>query len=277
MTVKSVLASYFKLDGGGMFGVVPKSIWNKLNPSDKLNLCPWAMRSLLIESNNRKILVDTGFGNKQSDKFRSHFHPSGPSILQSLESESIHAEEITDVFLTHLHFDHVGGACYKDNNGIIQLSFPNATYWSSDMHYNWAFDPNPREAASFLKENFIPIKESGKLELLSVQKDDMDWIEGIKIRFLHGHTTAQMIPFIPMGSKQIGVYVADLMPSRWHVRLPYVMGYDMNATKTLEEKERLLQEAIEHDYQVFLEHDPEISCIKIVKSERGRYGYQTVS
>lgn len=272
MKLTTVLSGYFKLDGGPMFGVVPKVLWNKLNPSDENNQCLWAMRSLLIETGHKKILVDTGIGFKQPQKFRSIFSADGPEASESLAALSINVEEITDVILTHFHFDHVGGALKINADGVIVPTFPNATYWSNEVHYDWAYQSNPREDASFLKENFVPLKEQGLLQMIDVQKDDVHWMEDIYIRYVDGHTTAMMLLNIPLPDQNKRVwYGADLLPSRWHIRRPYVMAYDMQPLKTLEEKERLLNELVEQEDILYFEHDPELEAAILKIDERGRF------
>lgn len=272
MKLTSVLSGYFSLDGGPMFGVVPKVLWNKLNPADDHNLCQWAMRSLLIETSNRKILVDTGIGFKQEKKFRKMFGAEGPTATESLQKLSIPAESITDVFLTHFHFDHVGGALTKDEKGNIFPSFPQATYWSNEVHYDWAFKSNPREEASFIKENFVPLRQQGKLRMIDVQKDDIQWMDGMSVRFVDGHTTGMMVLSIPLPDQEKRLwYGADLIPSQWHVRRPYVMAYDMQPLKTLEEKERFLTDLIDREDVLFFEHDPVIEAATLRVDERGRF------
>ncbi len=270
MNIKIIESGYFKLDGGAMFGVVPKVMWQKLNPPDENNMCTWAMRCLLIEQGDRKILVDTGMGDKQDEKFRSHFHPFGKkTLVESLQDEGVEPEEITDVLLTHFHFDHVGGAVKIGQNGKYELTFPNATYWTNELHYKWADNPNPRERASFLKENFVPLLDSGKLQYIDVQKEDVNWLPNIDIRFLYGHTEAMMIPIISYNGQKI-LYCADLMPSTGHIGLPYVMAYDIRPLVTMDERARMLSEAVEKNHRLFLEHDPKTAMISVVKNDRGR-------
>lgn len=263
-------AGNFKLDGGAMFGVVPKLMWSRLNPPDEDNLCTWSMRSLLLETTTRKILIDTGIGNKQDEKFRSHFHPTSPmGVTASLRKNTIEPEEITDVFLTHLHFDHCGGAVYKDDKGQFKLTFPNAAYWSNKKQWEWALDPNPREAASFLKENLLPLQQSEQLKFIEIDQEDADWIEGIKIRPVYGHTEAMMLPMIPYKNSKL-IYCADLLPSSMHLGLPYVMSYDLRPLITIAEKERLLAEALEKDYYLFYEHDPEVALSGVKINDRNK-------
>jgi glyoxylase-like metal-dependent hydrolase (beta-lactamase superfamily II) len=260
----------FKLDGGAMFGVVPKKLWHKLNPPDDHNMCTWSMRCLFIESGSRKIIVDTGIGNKQSDKFRSHFEPHGEdTLLKSLSAIGYQPEDITDVLITHLHFDHVGGATYINERGENVPLFPNATYWSNEVHYQWAAEPNAREKASFLKENFVPLKQSGQLRFVEVQKDDIEWLEGIQLRFVYGHTEAMMMPIIDYNGSKL-VYCADLIPSSFHISMPYVMAYDIRPLNTIDEKGRLLEEALANDWLLFFEHDPVTACVNLKRNERGR-------
>lgn len=270
MKVRFIPSGFFKLDGGAMFGVVPKQLWQRLNPPDEQNLCTWSMRCLLIETEDRKILVDTGIGDKQDAKFRSHFHPHGDdSLLLSLAHIGLKAEDITDVFLTHLHFDHVGGAIRYNAKGELEATFPNATYWSNDRHWKWAKTPNAREKASFLPENFFLLEEQGRLELLDVQDNDLSWLPGIDIRFVYGHTEAMMLPIIRQEDRTI-CYCADLLPSSYHISMPYVMAYDIRPLDTLSEKARLLEQAMAEDWVLAFEHDPKLGAARLTRNERGR-------
>ncbi|MFK8101408.1 MAG: MBL fold metallo-hydrolase [Saprospiraceae bacterium] len=271
MKIKVIDTGLFKLDGGAMFGVVPKTMWQKLNPPDENNLCTWAMRCLLIESGDRKILVDTGIGLKQDEKFRSHFEPHGEDdLFSSLAKHGLTPAAITDVFLTHLHFDHCGGAVHYNEERELVASFPNATYWTNQKHYDWALQPNPREKASFLKENFVPLADAGKLQFIDSSTDLIDWIEGIQIQLVYGHTEAMMMLIIPMDNGKKLVYCADLIPSSFHIGLPYVMSYDLRPLVTMKEKERLLEAAVANDYYLFFEHDPLHECATVYKTDRGR-------
>ena len=267
MKIHVLHTGFFKLDGGAMFGVVPKSIWNKLNPADENNLCTWAMRCLLIEDENRLILVDTGIGDKQDEKFYMHYYLSEIKTLQELLKEKgFTTEDITDVFLTHLHFDHCGGAITRQG-GQLFPAFPNATYWSNEKHWEWATIPNEREKASFLKENILPIRESGKLKFIATE-EGIAFTPNIKVRFVNGHTGAMMLPQINYNGKTI-VYMADLLPSTGHIPLPYVMAYDMFPLTTLQEKKSFLEEASANNYVLFFEHDPVNECCELHVTERG--------
>lgn len=268
MELYTVNAGYFKLDGGAMFGVVPKLIWQKSNPADENNLCSWAMRCLLIVDEDRVILIDNGLGNKQDEKFFKHYYLHGDDTLEkSLASAGYTKDDITDVFLTHLHFDHCGGSIEKDSEGRLKPAFKNATYWSNHAHWEWAIKPNDREKASFLKENILPIQESGQLKFIE-EADGVVFTENIKIRFAFGHTDAMMLPQISYKGKTI-VYMADLLPSVGHIPLPYVMAYDMFPLKTLVEKKKFLQEAVDNDYILYLEHDPVNECCTLQETEKG--------
>jgi glyoxylase-like metal-dependent hydrolase (beta-lactamase superfamily II) len=289
MKLHSIETEYFKLDGGAMFGVVPKSIWNKLNPADENNLCSWAMRCLLIEDGNKLILIDNGVGNKQDAKFFGHYYLHGHYTLDSsLKKAGFSKDDITDVILTHLHFDHCGGSIDRVNDKLVP-AFKNATYWSNELHWNWATNPNDREKASFLKENILPIKESGQLKMVDISQTEKDNLKltdnkgnilttiihqpssilpEISFRFVNGHTDAMMLPQIKYKDKTI-VYMADLLPSVHHIPLPYVMGYDMFPLTTLNEKKSFLKEALENDYTLFFEHDPVNECCSLQQTERG--------
>ena len=271
MKLSVVHSGMFKLDGGAMFGVVPKKLWHKLNPPDENNMCTWSMKCLLLETGNKKILFDTGMGEKQGEKFRSHFEPHGPySLYSSLGNLSIDREAITDVFLTHYHFDHVGGAVEKDEEGKLYPAFPNATYWSNQAHIDWATDPNARERASFLKENFIPLESFGVLNKLSAKEERETWIENVDVLYVNGHTEKMMIPHIRIHGRTV-VFCADLLPSAGHLGMPYVMSYDIRPLVTLEEKGKFLKKAVEENYILFLEHDPVLECIEVGLNEKGRF------
>jgi glyoxylase-like metal-dependent hydrolase (beta-lactamase superfamily II) len=269
MKLRIINTGYFKLDGGAMFGVVPKSIWNKLNPADENNMCSWALRCLLIEDGERRILVDAGMGDKQDAKFFSHFYMHGNDTLTgSLAREGYAPGDITDVILTHLHFDHCGGAITRSGDALVP-AFPNATYWSNERHWAWATEPNARERASFLKENILPIRESGKLRFIDVNENGLTpFTENISIRFVFGHTDAMMLPQISWNGKTY-VYMADLLPSAAHVPLPYVMAYDMFPLTTLKEKKAFLDEAVDKDLVLIFEHDPRTVCCTLERTEKG--------
>lgn len=274
MKLYSINTGFFKLDGGAMFGVVPKTLWNKLNPSDENNLCNWAMRSLLIEDGNRLILIDNGIGDKQDAKFFSHYYLNGSETLESsLAENGFHFDDITDVILTHLHFDHCGGSVIKKGDQLV-TAFKNATYWSNKDHWKWATEPNDREKASFLKENIIPIEESGQLKFIDVPAASGDKLgstvfsDNISIRFVNGHTQAMMLPQINYNGKTI-VYMADLLPASMHIPMPYVMAYDMFPLTTLNEKKSFLSEAIQGNYVLFFEHDPFTEACTLQKTEKG--------
>ena len=267
MNLYTIETGLFKLDGGAMFGVVPKQIWQKTNPADNLNLCTWAMRCLLIEDGDRLILVDNGIGDKQDAKFLSHYYLHGDDTLdKSLSAKGFNRADITDVFLTHLHFDHCGGSIVREADKLVP-AFKNATYWSNEQHWDWAVNPNDREKASFLKENILPIQESGQLKFVASQ-DGVAFHEGVNIRYAFGHTDAMMLPQIQYKGQTI-VYVADLLPSVGHLPIPYVMAYDMFPLKTLTEKKSFLQEAADKKYILYLEHDPENECCTVEQTEKG--------
>lgn len=273
MNLYSINTGYFKLDGGAMFGVVPKVIWNKLCPSDSQNHINMAMRSLLIEDGNRLILIDTGIGNKQDAKFFGHYDLYGDDSLdRSLAKHGFHRDDITDVILTHLHFDHCGGAIQREGDLLVP-AFKKAVYWSNETHWNWAVKPNAREKASFLKENILPIQESGQLKFIANQNvgsigQTTSFAEGIDIHFAEGHTASMMLPGIKYKGKKI-IFTADLIPMMAHIPLPYIMAYDMFPLTTLQEKQAFLEEAVKDDAILFFEHDAETECCSLEKTEKG--------
>lgn len=257
------------LDGGAMFGVVPKSIWSRTNPADANNMCPWSMRSLLIEDENRLILIDCGMGDKQSEKFYGYYYLHGDDSLdKGLKAHGFNRNDITDVFLTHLHFDHCGGAIKLEGERFIP-AFKNARLWSNNLHWKWATEPNRREKASFLSDNILPIKESGQLEMIAkTGRFSKSPFEGIDIFFADGHTEAQMLPLISYKGKKIA-FMADLLPSTGHIPIPYVMGYDTRPLLTLDEKELFLTKAADEEIILFLEHDSMNECCTVKHTEKG--------
>ncbi len=285
MNLYTINTGYFKLDGGAMFGVVPKSIWNKLNPADENNMCSWALRCLLIEDEGKLILIDNGMGDKQDAKFFGHYYLHGDDTLdKSLAQHGFTKDDITDVFLTHLHFDHCGGSIVREGDKLVP-AFKNATYWSNEEHWKWATEPNDREKASFLKENILPMKESGKLKFLNVSREASDMNTDaragsqltthaspltIQLSFftVSGHTNSMMLPKINYNGNTI-VFMADLLPSAAHIPLPYVMAYDMFPLTTLNEKKLFLTEAQQNNYVLFFEHDPLIECCNLQMTGKG--------
>lgn len=267
MRIYPIETGNFKLDGGAMFGVVPKSIWQKTNPADENNMISMGMRCMLIEDGDRLTLIDTGIGNKQSDKFFGYYYLYGDfSLDTSLAKYGFHRDDITDVFLTHLHFDHCGGAIQwnKDRTGY-EPAFKNARFWSNQRHWDWAVHPNAREKASFLQENILPIEESGQLNFLHLNSRDY---VGFDVLFKDGHTEKQMLPKIEYQGKTL-VFMADLLPTAGHVPLPYVMGYDTRPLLTLKEKEAFLKEAADKEFYLFLEHDAYNEVITVKHTEKG--------
>jgi len=255
----------FKLDGGAMFGVVPKSLWKSANPPDENNMCSLAMRCLLVESEGRLILIDNGMGNKQSEKFFSYYYLHGnQSLSSSLHQSGFNEDDITDMFLSHLHFDHCGGSVKKDGDKLV-LTFKNARYWSHEEHWKWATEPNSREKASFLKENFVPIQEQGHLNYITSANPDLP---GIEVLTVDGHTDKMMIPKITYKDRTI-VFCADLFPSIYHIPIPWVMAYDTRPLLTMQEKEKFLDEAVDNQYILFFEHDPVNECCTLKRTERG--------
>lgn len=267
MKLHKIEAGNFKLDGGAMFGVVPKVIWNSLYPADENNHCSWALRCLLVETDDRKILIDNGMGDKQPKKFLKHYHLHGDySLEKSLAEVGLTTDDITDVFLTHLHFDHCGGSIkYNEDKSELKPTFKNANYWASKQQWDWATNPNKREIASFLDENILPIKESGKLKLI---EKDCELFPGFSVRFYNGHTDGQMIPFLNYKGKTV-VFMADLLPSTAHLPLPFVMSYDTRPLITLKEKEAFLNEAVEKNYVLFFEHDLYNECCTVQNTIKG--------
>jgi glyoxylase-like metal-dependent hydrolase (beta-lactamase superfamily II) len=266
MQLHTINTGYFKLDGGAMFGVVPKTLWQKLNPPDSNNLCTWAMRCLLIEDGKQLILIDCGLGNKQSEKFFSYYEPHGDDTLEkSLNHLGYSVSDITDVLLSHLHFDHCGGAVVR-NGEKLNPTFPNATYWSNHAHWQWATNPNPREKASFLSENILPIQESGQLKFTGDATCDIH--PAIALKTVSGHTESMLIPHINWKGKTI-VYAADLFPSMAHLPIPYVMGYDTRPLLAMDEKKNFLTEAVKNNHVFFFEHDKNVECCTLQQTERG--------
>lgn len=266
MILHVINTGFFKLDGGAMFGVVPKSIWQKTNPADDNNLCTWAMRCLLIEDGDKLILIDNGIGNKQDERFLSFYYLHGnDTLISSLNNAGFSADDITDMFLTHLHFDHCGGGVKIEHEKPV-LTFRNAQYWSNEDHWHWATQPNPREKASFLKENILPMKESGHLKFIDTQAASP--FHQFDILSVSGHTEKMMIPKIKYKGHTI-CYMADLLPSVGHIPLAYVMGYDTRPLITLQEKEQFLNEAADKNYILFLEHDSAHECCTVKHTEKG--------
>ncbi|MCF0053850.1 MBL fold metallo-hydrolase [Dyadobacter chenwenxiniae] len=267
MDIHMIDTGFFKLDGGAMFGVVPKSLWNRHNPADEKNLCTWAMRCMLIEDSGRLILIDTGLGNKQDQKFFGHYDLHGDaSLISSIKNHGYDATDITDVILTHLHFDHVGGAVqYNKDRTQLLPTFPNAVYWSNAAHWEWAVNPNPREKASFLKENILPLKESGQLKFIDKSQSPFSNIDFIHV---DGHTEQMMLPVIHYKDQKI-IYAADLLPSSYHIPLAWIMSYDMRPLVTMQEKQEVLQNAAAGKHIILFEHDPAFEAAVVEQTEKG--------
>jgi glyoxylase-like metal-dependent hydrolase (beta-lactamase superfamily II) len=266
MKLYTILAGYFKLDGGTMFGVVPKSLWNKQYPADDQNMISLTMRLMLADTGDRKILFNSGIGDKQDAKFMSHFHLHGEEdIDKSLARHGFSREDITDVVHTHLHFDHCGGTIRTDSSGNLLPAFPNATLWFSRRQWEWANNPNEREAASFLKENIEPMQESGRLHFT---EDNQEIVPGITLHEYDGHTIGQTIPFIDYNGKTV-VFTSDLLAFSNHIRLPWIMSFDIQPMVSLKEKKAFLKEAYDHQYILFFEHDRYVECGILTHTERG--------
>lgn len=267
MKLYSIPTGNLKLDGGAMFGVVPKVIWQKVYPADENNLCNWAMRCLLIEDGDRLVLIDNGIGDKQDEKFLKHYYLNGDDTLEkSLSKHGFTPDDITDVILTHLHFDHCGGSIrYAVNKIDYELAFKNATYWTSRQQYEWAVQPNPRESASFLKENILPIEESGHLKLI---EEEGEILPNIRVNLFHGHTEGQVIPLINYHGKTIA-FMADLLPATVHIPMPWIMAYDTRPLETLKDKERFFRDALANDYTLFFEHDLYNECCTLQMTDKG--------
>ncbi len=271
MNLYPVIAGNFMLDGGAMFGVVPKSIWQKTNPADSNNMIKMTARCLLIEDGDRLILIDTGMGEKQSEKFFSYYYRWGEdTLVSSLKKHGFHPDDITDVFLTHLHFDHCGGAVVRSGENSFKTAFKNAKYWSNEKHLAWAGSPNKREGASFLKENFLPIVEAGQLNYIiaDAKAGFTKTPLGFDVLFVNGHTEKQMIPIVSYKGVKVA-FAADLVPTHGHIPVPYIMGYDVRPLITLKEKDSFLNYCAENNVFLFFEHDPLIELGSLVKTERG--------
>jgi glyoxylase-like metal-dependent hydrolase (beta-lactamase superfamily II) len=265
MKLHTINTGFFKLDGGAMHGVVPKSLWNKQNPADENNMCTWAMRCLLVEYGDKLVLIDNGIGTKQDEKFFGHYYlHGGVSLESSLRAAGFVMDDITDVFLTHLHFDHCGGSIVRAGDKFVP-AFKNATFWSNEEHWEWATQPNPREKASFLKENILPIQESGQLKFATA---DQELFPGFKLWFTYGHTGAMMLPHIQCEGQTL-VFMADLMPSVAHIPLPWVMAYDTQPLETMKEKTTFLKQAADEKYVLFFEHDAHTECCTVKQTEKG--------
>lgn len=268
MKLFAVNITNFKIDGGAMFGVVPKVLWEKRYPADENNLCNWALRSLLIDTGERVALIDNGFGDKQSDKFMSRFHLNeNLGIEKALDNIGYKPEDITDMIITHLHYDHCGGGVKYDASGTgYELTFPNAKYWVGKAQWDSAMNPNSREATSFLEENLVPMQKSGKMTLV---EEETELLPELNVRIYNGHTDGQLIPFIKTGNGRILIFAADLLPSTAHIPLPYIMSYDMKPEITLREKESFLEEAEKNNYTIFFQHDLYNECCILRKTRRG--------
>lgn len=268
MTLHTIDAGNFKLDGGAMFGVVPKSFWNKLNPADENNLCSWKMRCLLVEDGNQLILIDTGMGSKQDAKWQGYYYRHGDGdLVQSIRKAGFSEKEVTDVILTHLHFDHCGGAVqWNQDRTKFEMTFPNAKYWTHSQHYDWAIHSNPREKSTFFKENIMPIKEAG--QLFFINDEIVPPFNSIDILVADGHTEKMLMPKIHYKNQEI-VFAADTIPSMAHIPVPYVMSYDVRPLQTMEEKNELLAQTVANNWLVYFDHDPQIACGFVSSTEKG--------
>ncbi len=268
MILHSIDAGYFKLDGGAMFGVVPKTFWHKLIPADQNNLCSWAMRCLLIENGKQLILIDTGMGNKQDAKWQSYYYRHGEGeLVKSIRAKGYSENEVTDVILSHLHFDHCGGAVkWNEDKTKFEMTFPNAKYWSHSEHFHAAIHPNQREKATFFNDNILPIQQAG--QLFFVDKVLEKPFQNIEFLLADGHTEKMLMPKISYLNKQV-LFIADTLPSHAHIPVPYVMGYDINPLITMKEKESLLNQAVDNEWVIFFDHDPHYDCATIQRTEKG--------
>lgn len=265
MQLFPINAGHFKLDGGAMFGVVPKSLWSRAYPTDDNNMCSWAMRCLLVQDGDRLTLIDTGMGSKQSEKFFSYYFMHGDDSLDSsLKKNGFHRDDITDVFLTHLHFDHCGGAIEKAKNDLLVPAFKNAKFWTDKNHWDWAINPNPREKASFLKENLLPMQESGQLNFL----EGNSFSEDFEVVRVNGHTESMMLPVISYKGRKL-MYMADLLPSPVHTPTAWVMAYDTRPLLTMKEKQVVLKRCVDENMVLFFEHDATVECAELMETEKG--------
>ncbi|MFO7574880.1 MAG: MBL fold metallo-hydrolase [Bacteroidales bacterium] len=267
MKIYSIHITNFKIDGGTMFGVVPKALWSRVVTADESNLCNWAIRSLLIDTGSRVILVDNGYGDKLSEKYLRHVYLNGgDGLLGGLAKAGYRPEDVTDMLLTHLHSDHCGGGVRRGAGGSgYELVFPNADYIVSQRQWEWAINPNLREADSYLSENLLPMQESGRLRLID---EPTQLCDGVELRIADGHTPGQIIPVVDLGGRKL-VFAADLIPTSAHIPLLWNMSYDLDQLKTISEKSALLEEAAENDYVLMFQHDLETECCTVVRTEKG--------
>lgn len=268
MRLFSIDTGLFKLDGGAMFGTIPKTLWQRTLPADEQNLCALAMRCLLIEDEDRLILIDTGIGEKQTAKFFSYYFLHGDdSLTKSIEATGFSMDDVTDVILTHLHLDHVGGALKMEGENSTP-TFKNATYWVNKQHWEWAIHPNDREKPSFLKENILPLQDLNRLKFVDFPEEEICFSKNIRLRLVNGHTEGMMLPLINFEGQTIA-FVADLFPTRTHIPVNYIAAYDIQPLLAMNEKRAFLKEALDNNYVLFLEHDPEVECCRVVETEKG--------